>query len=57
MPKEKDEKIKTEYRNGDLLKKCDACGREIELYEETYNFGGEICGNCYRDAGEHLSNS
>jgi len=57
MPQEIEEKIKTEYRNGDLLKKCDACGREIELYEETYNFGGEICGNCYRDAGEHLSNS
>jgi len=48
------EKTKTEYRNGNLLQRCDACGREIQLYEKIYNYGGKICKDCYEDVGRHL---
>lgn len=39
-----DEKIRAEYPPH-----CDACGRQIELYEEIYDFMGKICKECYED--------
>ena len=51
------EKLKTDYRRGDLIKLCDACEREIELYEKVFQFGGKICENCYQDVNKGLNNN
>jgi len=49
-----EEKIKAEIRNGGVLRMCDACNREIELWEKVYDFGGKICHDCYLEVGKML---
>lgn len=57
MPKEKEiqneieNQIKTDYRNGNF-KICDACGEVI--LGKSYQFGGEICANCFEGVGKNL---
>ena len=58
MKKEEKEEIenqlKKDYKSGELLKKCDACGREIELWEKVFDYGGKICKECFEDVGRNL---
>ena len=44
-----EQKELTDYRAGILLSKCDACGRDIELYEKVFDYGGKICKDCFLD--------